>query len=152
MEQFADILAFDRNGQLALIVEVKNKRETSISWAENMRRNLFAHGILPRAPYFLLALPDRFYLWHDEPNEPTLTEPTRQIDPSSFLEYYYRTSGISAESLTGRSFEYIVTSWLHRVLQTKDPLELEANGRDWLVETGLFERLTGGHLEMEAAA
>ena len=58
MKQYADIFAFDRDGQLVLIAEAKSKRGTSINWAAKMRRNMFAHGLMPNAPYFLLALPD----------------------------------------------------------------------------------------------
>jgi len=152
MKQYADILAFDRNGQLALIAEVKNKRGTSTAWAAKMRRNMFAHGLLPHAPFFLLALPDVFYLWKNTGRTPELIEPSQRIDPNPFLQRYYQISGILPTDLTGRSFELIVTSWLNQVLRAKSPQDLSNGNQDWLVSSGLFDKLAGGHLELEAAA
>ena len=151
MRQYADILAFDRYGQLALIAEVKNKRGASSEWAARMRRNMFAHGLLPSAPFFLLALPDNFYLWKDTDRNLDVIEPTQKIDPRPFLQPYYQNSGISFENLTGRSFEFIVTSWLNQVLRVKSPKVFFGEGQDWLVSSGLFDKLAGGYLETEVA-
>ena len=152
MKQYADIVAFDKNGQIALIVEVKNKRGTSSSWAAKMRRNMFAHGLMPHAPFFLLALPDSFYLWKSNSNATKAIEPTHIIDPQSFLQSYYDIYGVSPENLTGRSFELIVTSWLNQLFAEKSFQDLSAQESKWLVESGLSNRLAGGHLELEAVA
>ena len=152
MKQYADILAFDRDGQLALIAEVKNKRGTSMEWAAKMRRNMYAHGLLPNAPFFLLALPDAFYLWKNTGRDVALIEPLQRLDPNPFLQPYYETSGVSPSALTGRSFELIVTSWLNQVLRAKDPQDLSTSNQDWLVSSGLFHKLAGGHLELDVAA
>ena len=152
MKQYADILAYDRDGQLALIAEVKSKRGTSSDWAAKMRRNMFAHGLMPNAPYFLLALPDAFYLWKNNGRAADVIEPTQSVDPDPFLRPYYKKSGLISTDLTGRSFELIVASWLNQVVQAKSPHELENTSQDWLINSGLFERLVGGHLELEAAA
>lgn len=152
MRQYADILAFDRNGQLALIAEVKNKRGTSGEWAAKMRRNMYAHGLLPDTPFFLLALPDRFYLWKNGGEDAEILEPTQQVDPRPFLQPYYEQTGVGADGLTGKGFELIVSSWLNQVLRARSPQDLPDGGRDWLIGSGLFDRLAGGHLELEAAA
>lgn len=151
MRQYADILAFDRYGQLALIAEVKNKRVASSEWAAKMRRNMFAHGFLPNAPYFLLALPDRFYLWKNTGISLDVTEPTLEVDPRPFLEPYYENSGILPDNLTERSFEFIVTSWLNKVLRVRNSQDLLGKNQDWLVSSGLFDKLVGGNLEIELA-
>ena len=151
MRQYADILAFDRYGQLELIAEVKNKRGASSEWAARMRRNMFAHGLLPNAPFFLPALPDNFYLWKNTGINLDVTEPTLKVDPSPFLEPYYESSGISPNDLTERSFEFIVTSWLNKVLRVKSQQDLFSKNQDWLVSSGLFDKLSGGRLEMEVA-
>ena len=152
MKQYADILAFGRDGQLALIAEVKNKRGTSSDWAAKMRRNMFAHGLMPNAPFFLLALPDVFYLWNNKSSALELVEPTQTVDPRLFLQPYYETSGISSDNLTEISFGFIVTSWLNQVLGSRNPQNLLSGNQDWLVSSGLFDKLAGGHLELEAAA
>lgn len=152
MKQYADILAFDRNGQLTLIAEVKSKRGTSSDWAAKMRRNMFAHGLMPTAPYFLLALQDAFYLWENNGGESGIIEPTQRINPDSFLQPYYEKSGVAPTDLTGKSFELIVASWLNGVVQSRSPHQLKNGSQDWLVNSGLFERLVGGHVELETAA
>ena len=152
MKQYADILVFDKNGQLALIVEVKSKRETSTDWAAQMRRNMYAHGLLPPAPFFLLALPDRFYLWKNTDKLLESVEPTFKIDPTAFLKPYYDNSGISPSSITGKSFDLIVVSWLNQILRADAPQYLQNTNQDWIISSGLFDRLIGGHLELETAA
>lgn len=151
MRQYADILAFDRFGQIALIAEVKNKRGTSAEWAAKMRRNMFAHGLLPNAPFFLLALPDNFYLWNNAEGNLEIVEPSQKVDPQPFLHPYYESFGISPDNLTGRSFEIIVSSWLNQVLRAKSPQDLFGENQDWLVNSGLFDKLAGGRLELEVA-
>ena len=152
MRQYADIVAFDKNGQLTLIAEVKNKWGTSNDWATKMRRNMFSHGLMPHAPFFLLALPDVFYLWNGAISTPDLIEPNLKVDPRPFLQSHYATSDNTIENLTGRSFELVVTSWLNQVLNTSNPQYLTDNHQEWLISSGLFGKIVGGHLELEAAA
>jgi hypothetical protein len=152
MKQYADIIAFDKNGQVALIAEVKNKRGTSKEWATRLRRNLYASALRPHAPFCLLALPDKFYLWKNMGGNSEVLEPTQEIDPRPFLQTYYEKSGVSPNSLTGDSFELIITSWLNQVLSARSPQELLNGNQDWLISSGLFDKLAGGHLELEVAA
>jgi hypothetical protein len=152
MRQYADILAFDKNGQLALVVEVKNKRGTSSDWAAEMRRNLFAHGLLPNAPYFLLALPDTFYLWKNTDNTSDPVEPTQKVNPQPFLQPYFGSSDMTSNDLTGRSFDLVVTSWLNQVIRAQNTQELVNENQDWLISSGLYNQLAGGHLALEAVA
>lgn len=152
MRQYADILAFDKNGQLALVVEVKNKRGTSSDWAAEMRRNLFAHGLLPNAPYFLLALPDTFYLWKNTDNTSDPVEPMQKVNPQPFLQPYFGSSEITSNDLTGRSFNLVVTSWLNQVIRAQNTQELVNENQDWLISSGLYNQLAGGHLALEAVA
>jgi hypothetical protein len=69
MDRGVDIAVNSRDGGLLLIVEVKNRPRTSPDWAVKFRQNLLAHHAIPRATYFLLALPDQLYLWKDAWNQ-----------------------------------------------------------------------------------
>lgn len=149
---YVDIVAFDKSGQLALIVEVKCKFGTSVEWAKRMRRNLYAHGFLPSVPYFLIALPDKFYLWVNAGREAEEIEPTMEIDPTSFLRPYYDRAGVAPDALTGKTFELIIAGWLDSVMRADSPADLEANDLDQLANSGLLDSLSGGRLELEAAA
>jgi hypothetical protein len=52
-----DLAIYNRDGQLALVAEVKSKLNASAEWAAQFRRNILAHGTFPKAPYFLMAFP-----------------------------------------------------------------------------------------------
>ena len=141
----ADMAIYDKAGQLALVVEAKNKLDTTSDWAARMRRNLLAHGLMPNTRFFLLALPDRFYLWKDAGVIPEIGPPHYEIDPKPLLRPYYNDTDPLNGLLTGASFELVVSSWLNTLLQT-DILPAELQEQEWLVESGLFEAIKSGHL------
>ncbi len=147
----ADLIAYDKDGQLAVIIEIKNRIGTSKEWATRMRRNIYAHGSWPKTPYFLLALPDRFYLWRNAGNAPERIEPDYEVDSGRLLGPYYEKSGLSPTDLSHDGFELLVTSWLNQVMQDGASSLVQQN-RDWLVDSGLFESIKKGHLVSEAGA
>src|ERR1017187_7819118 len=61
-----DFVAYDRDGGVLLLAEAKSRHGTSQDWAAGLRRNMLAHGLLPWAKYFLIATPERMYLWKQE--------------------------------------------------------------------------------------
>ena len=146
----ADLAIYNKNGQLALVVEAKNKLNTSSSWAAKMRRNMLAHGLMPNTRFFLLALPDHFYLWKDAGVVPEIVPPDYEIDPKSFLHSYYDGAEMPLNSLTGENFELVISSWLSKLLQT-DILPPELQDQEWLVKSGLFDAIKHGHLAAEVA-
>ena len=147
MRQIADIIAYDTNGQLTLVIEIKSKLGTSAQWAAQMRRNILAHGLLPSTPFFLLGLPDHFYLWKDNGITPEVIKPTYEIDPRPFLQPYYEKSGLSSETISGKSFELVIVSWLSEILGTRSQDSLQ-DSQKWLLESGLFEAIHGGYMDL----
>lgn len=150
MTNYADIAVHGRDGRLQLLVEVKNKWGTPTTWAAKMRRNIYAHGRLPEVPFFMLALPDVFYLWKERSEN--MVEPNYQIDPRPFLKSYYDKAIVTPGRISGESLELIVSAWLHQVTQTDAPKFLDEDSRDWLVESGLFDAIRGGRVEAQVAA
>ena len=57
-----DLAVYNKDGQLVLVVEVKGKLNASAHWASQLRSNILAHGVYPKAPDFLMVFPDKFYL------------------------------------------------------------------------------------------
>ena len=55
MTAIADVVAYDQEGKLALIVEAKGRTHTSRDWAIKMRRNILAHGLMPFSQYLLVS-------------------------------------------------------------------------------------------------
>lgn len=146
----ADLVAYDKDGQLAVVVEVKNKAGTTKEWAAKMRRNIYAHGFWPKARYFLLALPDRFYLWKNAGNAPEIKEPDYEIDAKQVLQPYYERTGFSMENLSGASFELLIASWLNEIMQGDVAPHIVQQNKEWLVDSGLLEALEQGQLAPEA--
>lgn len=101
MEPKFDIAVIDNQGVTILAVEAKVKWGTDSEWASQMRRNLAAHDVLPRAHYYLLALPDRFYLWNNDgkASHQIWLEPILEIDSVSVLKPYFEQIGINTLSL-----------------------------------------------------
>jgi hypothetical protein len=152
MSQNADIAVLDRKGNLALVVEVKSVRGKSNDWAAKMRQNIMAHGLLPSAPFFLLATLDKLYLWTTEGTDLSAAEPAYTVDPKPLLEPFYRTSGFNLDALSGLSFTLVVEAWLNQVLRSTTVDQLGDGDHEWLVSSGLFEKLSGGNVDLEVAA
>ena len=145
---YADMAVHGKDRHLQLLVEVKNKRGASKIWAAKMRRNMYAHGLLPEAPFFLLALPDKFYLWKDIALSIDLIEPDYEINPEPFLKPYYPKAYDPNYEISSEGFELIVSAWLHQIL-TIPSVNLLPPNMDWLVSSGVFDAIHNGHLKLE---
>lgn len=141
----ADIIGYDVKGNPTLTVEIKNKKGTDENWAAQMRRNMLAHGTLPKTDFFLLALPDNFYLWKDNDSSTVLIKPNYTVNPNSFLSDYYN----QFSELSKESFELVVTNLLSDILHAHNINDLRISNKEWLVKSGLFESIKGGHLVSE---
>ncbi len=93
MSPRADLALYDRDGQLTVAVEVKNKLGTSAEWAAKLRRNLLAHGGFYGGSFFLLVTPDRVYLWKGAGAEPDLSPPPYEIDATPLFASYFTRAG-----------------------------------------------------------
>jgi len=153
---YADMAVQGKDQHLQLLVEAKNKRGTSKIWAAKMRRNMYAHDLLPETPFFLLALPDKFYLWKDVGLSTDLIEPDYEINPEPFLKAYYPkaytmpnvTLALSDYDISSEGFELIVSAWLHQILTVPSVNLLPAN-MNWIVTSGLFDAIHNGYLKLE---
>jgi hypothetical protein len=150
MGYIPDISAYDKEGRLILLVEVKNKTGTSSDWAAKKRRNIIANQPLTEtARYFILALPDHFYLWKDSGNNQEIILPEYEIDPSSFLQPYYIKSGYNLDELGHDSFTMVIASWLSELLLVNFSSFPSQYNNPFFVESGLFEAVKGGRLSLE---
>lgn len=144
---YADIAVYGKDKRLQLLVEVKSRHGTSSDWAAQMRRNMYAHGLLPETRFFLLALSDKFYLWKDVGISIEAIEPTYEINFLFFLEPYYRKAHVSPSKISGASLELIVSSWLTQIITVPSVDLLSQDYKNWLIDSGLFDAIQGGYLE-----
>jgi hypothetical protein len=150
MRQFADIAVYGSDGNLALIVEVKKKVSTSTSWAAMMRRNLAAHGQFSEAPFFLLAVPDRFYFWKNQTSSLEPIEPDFVLEAEPILRPYIEKAGFEANRLTENSLELIIASWLSEIVQG-EAQDSSVPNNNWLWKSGFINALHGGRVKLEYA-
>ena len=145
MRSRPDILVLSADDRVRLAVEVSAHPGASSEWAARFRRNLVDHSILPEAEYFLLALPDTFYLWRNA-RAPGEAGPEYQVPAADVLGPF----GVS--TLDGEGLEMAVNAWLHVLTRADLDRDEVARSHGWLVDSGLYDRIRGGHVELQAAA
>lgn len=152
MSQTTDLLVYAPNGEIALVVEVKGRAGTTREWAIMLRRNLLAHGVLPKSRYLLLALPDRFYLWHNDNGTPNLAEPLVELDAMPLLKPYYDGAGLTPETVGAQGLELIVVSLINELILSGIPERLPESLRRQIEESALVDALSGGNLVVQIPA
>lgn len=153
MTHYADFAVYGRDGRLALLVEVKGRSGVSVDWVVQLRRNMLAHGLLPPAPFFLLVLADRFYLWRDDSQKSesasgeALRSPDVEADAAPALAPFVASVGLDLRALSGSSLELVVLSWLGTLTAARDS---DTDHADWVRSSGLLDAVRGGRVDAEA--
>lgn len=114
-----DFSLYDRLGQLAALVDVRSVWGTSTEWAAKLRRNLLAHGEIPRGPFLLVAAPERIFLWRDAAGGDPLATPDYEADAEPLFRPYLPKSGPAASlrAIDSQAFELVVQSWLSDLMR-----------------------------------
>lgn len=148
-----DLAGYNREGQLILLVEMKSKLHTSTEWAAKFRRNILAHGIVPKVPYFLMVFPDKIYLWAGNEVRLDESEPTYVVDARPIFQPYFEKAGIKSEQqISEESLELIFSTWLTKIIDSKElPNEADESQR-WIIDSGLYAAIAGGNLQYEVVA
>jgi len=150
MSYQTDLDVYGPSGELVLGVEVKSRCGTDAKWAAEVHRNLAVHGFIPPSPYFLLALPDRFYLWTRETAGDPDAAPTFEVDAAPLLAPYFRAAKLRPEDIRGPGqLEFVVFWLLHDLVE--GPPAAQSQKERWLVDSGLLDSLRGGRVAYEAA-
>lgn len=151
MLKLADITVYSPDHRIQLIAEVKGKPGASPEWAAQMRRNLLAHSLIPPTPFFLIAAPDKLFLWSNGSESTDEKPPDFIVDAKSIIAPYISDTSIGPDNMTDSSLQLILTSWLSLLIDSN--LTPESAGPDdkWLFESGLFNAIKNGSLETEAS-
>ena len=152
MSPIPDFAVYSPDHKLQLVVEVKGTPNSDSNWAAKLRRNLLAHGAVPRAPYFLLVLPDYLYLWsHAADQESAL--PDFRADTREVLRRYlsHWPAGERSEPIGERGLELAVRSWLSELAGRGNGESHETRADDWLNKSGLAAIVRTGTLRAEPA-
>jgi hypothetical protein len=107
-----DFVAYDREGKVVLLAEAKSRHGTSVDWAARLRRNMLSHGHLPWARYFLIATPERMYIWRQERPDATDAPPEFTIDAAKVFQPYFQKLRQEPSKIGPEAFELLVLTWL----------------------------------------
>ncbi len=145
-----DIAAYNRHKQLVLVAEVKTKLGTSPEWAEQFWNNIREYGEFSFPEYFLLAFPDRFYLWKKNAEPSEQTAPFCIVDARPLLQPYFEQVGVEMDKIYEDSFEMLLAGWLGDIIRSGNSRDMEADeSQKWLIESGLYEAISGGSVKCE---
>ncbi|WP_426176811.1 hypothetical protein [Massilia sp. TWR1-2-2] len=147
-----DIAVYSPDQKLVLVVEIKGTPKSDDGWAAKLRRNLVAHGAVPAAPYFLLVVTDRIYLWKDvfsdEAVLPSYSEDTRTV----LHKYLPKSKELDRRASVSESgLELAVRSWLGELTAKGGSVDL-GDSVDWLRGSGLYENIRTGEIRDECQA
>jgi len=151
----ADILVYDTQYNLTLVVITDNRPGESSEWAALRRQNLYEYDPPPKAPFFLLALPEHFYLWKNV-EDTGKVEPTYDMDPRFYLQSFLKNSGLSPEKLRQPdSFDILISMALSGITLAYEkneicsvyPQWLFKSNHKWLFESGLFDAIKRGEVQ-----
>ncbi|WP_049858599.1 hypothetical protein [Gloeothece citriformis] len=152
MNNFWDIVVLDQEYKPVLVVEVKRRFNVSPLSAAQFRHNLFANQMMTKASFFLLAFPDKFYLWTQGEAQLENYQPDFIIDARPILKPYFEKAGVSPEQITPVSLELLIGVWLESIIESQKPCEEIEINQQWVIESGLYDAIAKGHLVYEAAA
>lgn len=148
MKGLVDLIVYSPDDRVQLVVEVKSIKGATDGWAANMRRNLLVHGVIPNSPFFLLALPEYFYLWqHNTSTDPVPAD--YKVRAREVLGKYLDDTNL--EQLSGQSFELLVSAWLHDLAHSRLTKEV-APELSWVFDSGLYGCIAGGSVAAEVPA
>ncbi len=149
--KYADIAVYSPDDELQLVVEVKNRVEANAGWAAHMRRNMVAHLGMPRSPFFLLALPDHFYLWRGLASPLDIAPPDYDIDPTPLLAAYVADAPRALSIISEYGLALAVSSWLANLVAPDLDGGALPPDQSWLIDSGLYRAVKGGVVKPQLA-
>jgi hypothetical protein len=149
MTKHADITVYDTNNNLQLVVEVKNQPDVSAHWATQMRRNLLKHEFTPNAPYFLLVLPENFYLWKNSFLSELDAQPDYIVDTTEVLSAYFDPLPRTLNNISHDGLEMLMDAWIRHLVNSELKGETAGSELTWLFDSGLYETIKKGYVVID---
>ncbi len=112
---------------------------------------MLAHGILPKALFFLIATPERMYFWKQDKPGVADEPPAFTIDAGREFKQYFEKLNKTPHAVGEQALELLVLSWLTEIAKTGDARVRENPSMRWLAESGLIDSLEKARIEMNPA-
>lgn len=151
MKSRADLAVYNSKGELKIVVEIKGRYDTTSEWAAHTRRNMAAHGNLSDVDYFIIATPDRLYMWKNSGIDPVLIPPTYEADMHSELAPYYKDSHLDKNDISAFALELLIQTWLRDIIWSDLFSYKHRSTPNWISDSGLLDAAEKGRIEFEAA-
>jgi hypothetical protein len=135
-----DFVVYSKDKTPQLLVEVTNKSRRSAEWAANFRRHIMSHFDVEHAPYFLLVLPDKLYLWKDG-DSLELVAPDYEVKTKDL--FAHRLNKHVSAGMSEYSLEILLSYWLN-LISSRELEPSEEPAGSWLIESGLHGAIKGG--------
>jgi hypothetical protein len=142
-----DFIAYDDAGRTILVAEVKSRIGTSEVWATRFRRNMLAHGVVPKARFFLIATPEHMYFWKQDENGVEDRPPEFTLDAKRALRPHMERLRTPTQTVSEQALELLVLSWLTNIAQAEESAVKEDPSMRWLSESGLIGSLEKARIE-----
>lgn len=143
-----DFIAYDEQGRAILLAEAKGRMGASAEWAARFRRNMLAHGVLPKAPFFLIATPERMYFWKQDQEDLAEELPGFIVDAAKEFRPYLGNLGRAGQGVGGHALELMVFAWLGEIARSGEERVRQDPSMRWLVESGLIGALEHARIEI----
>jgi len=82
---------------------------------------MLSHGLLPWSKYFLIATPERMYLWKQEFHGPAEAPPEFTIDAERVFQPYFQKLHQEPLNIGPEAFELVVLTWLTDITRSGEP-------------------------------
>lgn len=149
MSTGADIVVYSPDHRVQLVVEVKSTPAVNSEWAAKLRQNLIAHGAVPDAPYFLIALPRSLYLWRKASG--AHVPPDYHAETADVLREYLGRWAERPESLGEESLQIALSSWLRDLTKTRRAPRQDSEADRMLLESGAYQAIRHGTVSSDAS-
>ena len=150
MRSRADLAVYNSRGELKAVIDIKGRYGKTGEWATHTRRNMAAHGNVTDVDYFIIATPDRLFMWKESGTEPDLIPPTYEADMRSELAPYYEDTHLDINKISGYALEMLIQTWLRDIIWPDLLTYKNQSAPDWISESGLLNAVENGHIKFEA--
>ena len=82
---------------------------------------MLSHGMLPWAKYFLIATPERMYLWRQDRHDLAEVPPAFTIDAEKVFQPYFQKLHQEPLNVGPEAFELVVLTWLTDIARPGEP-------------------------------
>jgi hypothetical protein len=144
----ADIAVFSKDRRLILIMEVKDGgREMTAQYAAALRHNWIGHGNLPVTPFFMIATRFHIFLWRGEAELGAL--PSYSATTTPIVTAYCPTITRMRRWRVCGGLDFAMFFWLADIMDERRPLSADSDTDRVLLDSGLFDEIKGGKLDLD---